>query len=58
LEWPLLLGEEGETQEIDDPERKTSQELQDKQREEKVKANEDSKTYRSQGMLGVKVTSS
>jgi hypothetical protein len=31
FECPLPLGEEGETQEIDDPERKTSRELQDKQ---------------------------
>jgi hypothetical protein len=58
FECHLPLGEEGETQEINDPERKTSRELQDKKDKEKVKENKDSKTYRRQGMLGVEVTSS
>jgi hypothetical protein len=31
LEWPLPLGEEGEKQEVDDPEKKITKELQGKQ---------------------------
>jgi hypothetical protein len=32
LGWPLLLGEEGEKQEVDDPEKKPTRKLQGKQR--------------------------
>jgi hypothetical protein len=61
VEWPLPLGEEGEKQEVDDPERIKQPECykanNDKRKARQVRTVR-TVTYRRQGMLGVEVASS
>jgi hypothetical protein len=58
VEWPLPLGEEGEKQEVDDPERTKHPESykanNDKRKTRQVRS---VKAYRRQGVLRVEVAS-
>jgi hypothetical protein len=58
VEWPLPLGEEGDKQEVDDPERTKQPESykanNDKRKTRQVRI---AKAYRRQGVLRVKVAS-